>query len=329
MLALLAGTAVAATSSVASAAGDCTPRTLVLSAMPVELGPLLAKEKVSRTVHVGNRDFFLGRLQGHDVVLALTGIGPVNATRTTRTAFKLFHCDGHSAAKHSAINSVVFSGVAGGDYIGDVLVPTSWTLDNGRHHLGIDRRMLEVARRVAHGHLGLERTNPLGDPLCACLGSPDAIQTVTVTHPPRVEVGGKGQTTDPFGGHAFPCVPGGGDVFGCEPCPEQKHLAADLTSFLAEIGPILSPSFFESNANPSSGESPGYVAEDNETAAVDHVATARHVPFIGFRAVSDGGGDPLHLPGYPAEFFVYRQLAADNAAIAALAFLKAWRPAGR
>jgi nucleoside phosphorylase len=119
-------------------------------------------------------------------------------------------------------------------------------------------------------------------------------------------------------------VPGGGDVFGCEPCPEQKHLGTDLQSFLTEIGPILSPSFVASNADPSSGESPGYVAEDNETAAVDKVATGHHVAFIGFRAVSDGGGDPLHLPGYPSEFFVYRQLAADNAARTALAFLAAW-----
>jgi hypothetical protein len=113
-------------------------------------------------------------------------------------------------------------------------------------------------------------------------------------------------------------------VFGCEPCPEQKHLVVDFQTFLKDIGPILSPSFIESNVNPSSGESPGYVAEDNETAAVDKVATAHHVPFIGFRAVSDGGGDPLHLPGYPSEFFVYRQLAADNAARTTLAFLKTW-----
>lgn len=298
----------------------CTTRTLVVSAMPVEIGPLLAKEKVSSTVHLGVHDFFVGTLRGHHVVLAMTGIGPVNATTTTQLAFKHFRCAGRSM-----IHSVVFSGVAGGDYIGDVLVPTRWTLDNGKHYYGVNARMLEVVRRVAHHHLGLERTNPIGDPLCACVTKPDAVKTVTVTHKPTVEVGGKGQTTDPFGGHAFPCVPGGGDVFGCEPCPEPKHLGTDLRAFLSEIGPLLSPSFVESNADPSSGESPGYVAEDNETAAVDKVAAAHHAPFIGFRAVSDGGGDPLHLPGYPAEFFVYRQLAADNAARTALAFLSAWR----
>ena len=47
---------------------------------------------------------------------------------------------------------------------------------------------------------------------------------------------------------------------------------------------------------------------------MDAVAIGHHVPFLGIRAVSDGGGDPLGLPGFPAQFFYYRQLAADNAA---------------
>ncbi len=41
------------------------------------------------------------------------------------------------------------------------------------------------------------------------------------------------------------------------------------------------------------------------------------------RRVPDDKG-PLMLPGFPSEFFVYRQLAADNAAATALAFLRAW-----
>ena len=54
------------------------------------------------------------------------------------------------------------------------------------------------------------------------------------------------------------------------------------------------------------------------------VAARSGVPFIAFRSLSDGKGDPLMLPGFPFQFFVYRQLAADNAATMALAFLKAW-----
>ena len=61
-----------------------------------------------------------------------------------------------------------------------------------------------------------------------------------------------------------------------------------------------------------------------ETAAVARVAAEKHVPFIGFRALSDGLGDPLMLPGFPAQFFVYRQYAAENAAAVELAFLSSW-----
>jgi nucleoside phosphorylase len=62
-----------------------------------------------------------------------------------------------------------------------------------------------------------------------------------------------------------------------------------------------------------------------ETAAVATVAARHHLPFLGFRAASDGNGDPLMLPGFPFQFFVYRQLAADNAAAVALRFLGALR----
>jgi nucleoside phosphorylase len=67
-----------------------------------------------------------------------------------------------------------------------------------------------------------------------------------------------------------------------------------------------------------------YDSEDMETAAVFKVAAANHVPYIAFRAVSDGKGDPLNLPGFPYQFFVYKQLAADNAASVTQAFLSAW-----
>jgi len=297
----------------------CRPRTLVLSAMPVELSPLLATEKVARTVTAGGHNFYVGRLRGHRVILALTGIGPVNARHTTRAAIKRFRC-GH----HRGIKAAVFSGVAGGDFIGDVTVPRRWTQDAGKHFFGVDHRMLRAAKRVARHHLPLERKTPVGDPLCLCLNSTPALTTVNVTHKPRVEIGGAGQTTDPFSGKAFPCVPAGGDVFGCDPCPVREDVARDVKQFVPGVIPLLNPSFFAGYLSASSSESPKYVAEDEETAAVDAVATHHHVRFLGIRAVSDGGGDPLHLPGFPAEFFYYRQLAADNAALTTLAFLKTW-----
>ena len=46
---------------------------------------------------------------------------------------------------------------------------------------------------------------------------------------------------------------------------------------------------------------------------------------IGFRGISDGTADPLMLPGFPSQFFVYTQIAANNAAKMTLAFVNAYR----
>ena len=303
----------------AEAADPCLPRTLVLSAMPIELAPLIAAADDTHTTTIHGRDYTSGRLRGHDVVLALTGIGPVNATRKTRQALRDLRCGGRPA-----IDSVVFSGVAGGDYIGDVVVPARWTLDAGKHHVGVDRRMLAAARRAARAHVPLAQQAPAGDPACACVTDPDLVGSVAVTHKPRMEVGGTGETTDPFGGRALECVPGGGDVFGCEPCPLQKQLDRDAERFAPSAVPFADPGFFLGYLRPGASGGAHYVAEDEETAAVAGVSAARGLPFLGLRGVSDGGGDPLNLPGFPFQFFYYRQLAADNAAAATMSFLAAW-----
>ena len=295
---------------------SCTSYTLVLSAMPIELGPILAQEKVTKKLTVDGHDFFVGTLRGRHVVLSLTGIGPVNATHRTQQALDTFRC-GH----RSSIGSVVFSGVAGGDWIGNVIVADRWTLDHGKTFVAVDRHMLATARRVAKSRLPLEQKAPAGDPACGCVLAPDTVSTVSVTHKPAVEVGGAGDTTDPFSGRALPCAPGGGDVFGCEPCIVQEN-GDHASQFATGIVPFADPSFFTGYGS-STASSGKYVAEDEETAAVATVAAKAHVPFIGFRAVSDGGGDPLGLPGFPVQFFYYRQLAADNAAIVTMAFLAA------
>src|SRR3954465_6931772 len=99
----------------------------VLSAMPIEITPLLTAAKITRTVTVADRSFYVGTLRGHNVVLAMTRIGPVNATATTKLALQTFRC-----GSRPAFSAAVFSGVAGGDYIGDVAVAEPWTLDNGK-----------------------------------------------------------------------------------------------------------------------------------------------------------------------------------------------------
>ena len=137
-IALLAGSV--AGGAAQASAPRCDTRVLILSAMPVELGPLVAATTSTTTATYDGHDFYLGRLRGRNVALALTGIGPVNATRVTRTALAHFRCGGKSG-----LSAVVFSGVAGGDAIGNVVVPTKWTLDAGKHVVAADGRLVAAA----------------------------------------------------------------------------------------------------------------------------------------------------------------------------------------
>jgi hypothetical protein len=99
-----------------------------------------------------------------------------------------------------------------------------------------------------------------------------------------------------------------------------------VEEFVSDAVPFADPNFFlelfESFAPGGGGSA---VVQDMETAAVARIATEENIPFIAFRGVSDGRGDPLTLPPIPyLQFAVYQQLAADNAAAATLAFLAAW-----
>jgi nucleoside phosphorylase len=308
------------------ALSTCTPRLLVLSAMPLEIDPLLAKATLDTgpPTELNHRPFVTGTLGGNPVVMGPTGIGPENALATTSAAFDTFTCAGAPA-----ISGVVFSGTSGGDFIGDVLVPARWTED-GVHFAQTDPTMYSVAYG-AGSSARLERTTPTGDPACLCATAGGLTTPVAVTHTPVVEFGGTGLTSDPFGGRTLPCAPAGSDIFGCVPCREHDDdVLGQTTTFATGIVPFADPGFFTGYLRSTTPRGT-YVSSDEETAVVAQLAAQHGVPFIGFRAASDGpgntlgtGGDPLHLPGFPAQFLVYRQLAADNAAAMAFAFLQAW-----
>src|SRR5439155_9484845 len=94
-------------------------RVLILSAFPTEGAKLLAAAGPVTEVGVFNgRRFFAGTIAGKPVVMGITGIGLVNAERTTR-AVLAYLADGGLR-----VRALVFSGVAGSSYaIGDVVVP--------------------------------------------------------------------------------------------------------------------------------------------------------------------------------------------------------------
>ena len=93
--------------------------TAILSALAEEQQGLLEQLHQPKQVRHGGRDFWLGELHGHRVVLGLSRIGKVAAATTTTT---LITCLGASR--------IVFTGVAGGMgagvNVGDVVVATEF-----------------------------------------------------------------------------------------------------------------------------------------------------------------------------------------------------------
>jgi adenosylhomocysteine nucleosidase len=91
----------------------------IVSAMHDELSQLLALMPDEHKQSRAGREFWLGHLHGHDVVLVLSGIGKVAAATTATLLIEHFH------ATH-----IVFTGVAGGlgenVKVGDLVVASSF-----------------------------------------------------------------------------------------------------------------------------------------------------------------------------------------------------------
>ncbi len=85
---------------------DTTARTAVISAMSVELDALVKAAKVEKEVSFGGKTFYLGTLNGENVVMVQAGIGKVMAAGGTAALLNNFN-----------VKSVIFTGIAGG--VGD------------------------------------------------------------------------------------------------------------------------------------------------------------------------------------------------------------------
>jgi nucleoside phosphorylase len=259
------------------------PFVAVFGAFPAELGALVERAEIEEEEVLADRVIRIGRLGGIRVVLAMTGIGLINAEVTTRTVLERY-----------PVTGVIVSGVAGAPQrIGDVTVPHAWAFDDGTTYPCHDP-WLAFADEVAARALALDR----------CTVVPATGQPVCLPHEPAVFVGGVGVSDDPFGGNPLPCMPGTDDVFGCDIVPPSGASAA------RDDGVFQGPHPDEP------------AAVDMETTAIAREAAARGLPFIAFRSVSDGAGDPLNLPGFPAQFFAYYRHAASTAAEVATAFLE-------
>ena len=302
---------------------DCVQpekRTLILSAFPAEADAILARTTLdpNPTVVVDGRHFYLGSMGGEKVIVAMTGIGMVNATETTETALAHF-----TPGSGISIGAVVFAGVAGGSgrtEIGSVAVPARWTADDGTTWRAVDADMLAAANALT---VDLESTATRGDPLCLC--NPFArLPLVDLKREPQLFVGGDGSSDDHNNGVAFPAIPFAGSIFGPQPCAAPDRSPLFTGNFFQAIGPFLVRGLLTNLIGILTDVPPAVDAVDQETAAAQQVADAHGIPFLGIRGMSDGPGDPLNLPGYPFTFFVYNEIAADNAAIVTEAFLRSW-----
>jgi adenosylhomocysteine nucleosidase len=89
----------------------------IVGAMHEEISALLPCIEGARAVTRGGRDFHLGRLEGHDVILVRSGIGKVAAATTCAVLLDAF-----------GAGALLFTGVAGGlgerVRVGDIVVAT-------------------------------------------------------------------------------------------------------------------------------------------------------------------------------------------------------------
>lgn len=279
--------------------GSDAPVYGVVTAMPSEAGAVLESATIDEVREIEGRWFRLGRIGRTRVVVAMTGVGIANARATARTMLHSFDLAG-----------VVVSGVAAGRRgVGVVAVPAAWRARDGTL-APCEGAWLSLARAgVAAGRVALERCTEI--PGTAPLPGVRPGDRVCLAATPGVLVGGIGESGDEASGAIAECVPGGDDVFACDeqaPPPAPPSIGAAATASLLEAGATE------------------VVASDMETAAVAAEAVATGVPFIAFRASSDGPGDPLGLDGF-LEFFAWYRLAARNAAAAATVFLEGLEPA--
>jgi hypothetical protein len=212
-------------------------RTLVLSAFPAEADAVLARTTLdpNPAVVVDGHHFYFGSLGGEKVIVAMTGIGMVNATQTTEIALDHF-----TPESGIAIGAIVFSGVAGGcgrTEIGSVAVPARWTSDDGATWHAVDSGMLSAANTL---NVDLLSSDSIGDPACFCglLAGPQ----IDLNRKPQLFVGGDGSSDDNNNGTAFPSIPSiplVGDIFGSQPCAAPDFSLLFTGNFFKALVPFL------------------------------------------------------------------------------------------
>ena len=106
MLETMAASGTTLTPAKDEAVKDTTPRTAIISAMAVELDALVKAADIEKETVIAGNTFYVGTLNGEDVVLVQAGIGKVLAASCTAALLNNF-----------TVKGVIFTGIAGG--VGD------------------------------------------------------------------------------------------------------------------------------------------------------------------------------------------------------------------
>jgi adenosylhomocysteine nucleosidase len=152
-------------------------KTAIVSAMHEELSAVLALMPDEHKQVVAGREFWLGHLHGHDVIVVLSRIGKVAAATTATLAIERFKAD-----------RVIFTGVAGGlgagVKVGDIVVARSFLQHDldaspifpkyelpyyGLSRLPTDRALADSLLQAA-SHVVSNLHQTLGEAACAQFG---------------------------------------------------------------------------------------------------------------------------------------------------------------
>ena len=275
---------------------DITPRLAVISAFDAELTKLRAAATITGTTVVNGRTHYLGTLEGHDVVLLLSGYSMVNAAMTTQALFD-----------HFTVTGIVFSGIAGGVnpglQVGDVTVPAQW----GNYQEALFAR--ETSAGFDTGRFGAAFNNfgmifPQNSSVPVAAGAPDQLER---------------RFWFPVDGAALKRAQLLAGSVRLNRCTASGECLEKEPRLVVGGNGVSGPTFVDNAAYRQwTWDTFKADALDMETAAVAHVAYVNKVPYIAFRSLSDlaGGGKGQN------EGKIFGKLAADNSAAVVIEYLK-------
>lgn len=315
---------------------DSTPRVALISAFGNEAKILVEALQGPKEILINGSKFTTGMLEGHNVVITLTGVSITNAAMTTQLLVDRFN-----------VTTVLFSGIAGGVdpnlRVGDVVIPQSWAYHDEYYHsrsldpvevkkpplacfgsmpgdlscLGLELSSFNKADGSAYGVNFADMTGPLGG-----LWSRN-------THVTSAEGPAGGEFVFDFPvdsnlyakAQALMAKPPTLANCGANACTDGAQTCLQNMPTLVTGGRGLSGSVFLDNARYRQYLYDTYQGRsvDMETAATAQVAKANGKPFIAFRSVSDlAGGDQ----GGEVGTFFCTGIAEKNASAVVRSFLQ-------